>query len=66
MFSFVGDTVFDPFMGTGTSNLAATLWSRNSLGVEIDPHYFEMAARRSTAAAADLFGKTRVEIVEGD
>jgi DNA modification methylase len=66
MFSFVGDTVFDLFMGTGTSNLAAARWGRNSLGVEVDPHYFEMAAVRNTAAAADLFGKARVEIVEGD
>ena len=46
MFSFVGDTVLDPFMGTGTTNVAATKWGRNSIGVEIDPHYFEMAAKR--------------------
>lgn len=46
MFSFVGDTVLDPFMGTGTTNLAAATWGRNSVGIEIDPHYFEMAERR--------------------
>ncbi len=46
MFSFVGDTVLDPFMGTGTTNIAAAKWGRNSVGVEIDPHYFEMAAKR--------------------
>lgn len=46
MFSFVGDTVLDPFMGTGTTNVAAAKWGRNSIGVEIDPHYFEMAAKR--------------------
>ncbi len=46
MFSFVGDTVLDPFMGTGTTNVAAAKWGRNSVGVEIDPHYFEMAAKR--------------------
>jgi modification methylase len=46
MFSFVGDTVFDPFMGTGTTNVAAAKWGRNSVGVEVDPHYFEMAAKR--------------------
>jgi DNA modification methylase len=34
MFSFVGDTVLDPFMGTGTTNLAAGLWGRNSIGPE--------------------------------
>jgi len=46
MFSFVGDTVLDPFMGTGTTNVAAARWGRNSVGVEVDPAYFEMAAKR--------------------
>jgi len=46
MFSFVGDTVLDPFMGTGTTNVAAGKWGRNSIGVEVDPKYFEMAASR--------------------
>jgi len=46
MFSFVGDTVLDPFMGTGTTNLAAGQWGRNSVGFEIEPTYFEMASNR--------------------
>jgi DNA modification methylase len=46
MFSFVGDTVLDPFMGTGTTSVAAAKWGRNSVGVEVDPKYFEMAATR--------------------
>lgn len=46
MFSFVGDTVLDPFMGTGTTNLAAARWGRNSIGVEVDPHYFDLALNR--------------------
>ncbi len=46
MFSFVGDTVLDPFMGTGTTNLAAGKWGRNSIGIEIEAEYFDMAARR--------------------
>ncbi|MGA7949901.1 MAG: site-specific DNA-methyltransferase [Thiobacillaceae bacterium] len=46
MFSFVGDTVLDPFMGTGTTSLAAAKWGRNSMGVEVDPHTFDLAARR--------------------
>lgn len=46
MFSFVGDTVLDPFMGTGTTNLAASKWGRNSIGIEIEPEYFEMAVNR--------------------
>ena len=38
--------MLDPFMGTGTTNLAAANWGRNSIGVEVDPEYFDLAARR--------------------
>lgn len=55
MFSFVGDTVLDPFMGTGTTNLACANWGRNSLGIEIDPHYFEIAKARLEARSSDLY-----------
>ena len=64
MFSFVGDTVLDPFMGTGTTNLAASKWGRNSVGFEIDSHYFRMAHDRITREGADLFGKMTVKVVE--
>ena len=46
MFSFVGDTVLDPFMGTGTTTVAAAKWGRNSIGIELDPEYFTMSERR--------------------
>jgi DNA modification methylase len=46
MFSFVGDTVLDPFLGTGTTTLAAALWGRNSIGYEVDPEYHKLALRR--------------------
>jgi DNA modification methylase len=46
MFSFVGDTILDPFMGTGTTNLAAGRWGRNSVGFEVEPSYFELASNR--------------------
>lgn len=32
-----GDTVLDPFCGTGTTLLAARLWGRNALGIEVNP-----------------------------
>ena len=64
MFSFVGDTVLDPFMGTGTTNLAASKWGRNSIGFEVDPHYFRMAHDRISREGADLFGKITVEAIE--
>lgn len=49
MFSFVGDTVLDPFMGTGTTNVAAAKWGRHSIGIEIEPTYFELAKHRLEA-----------------
>jgi DNA modification methylase len=58
MFSFVGDTVLDPFAGTGTTNLAACLWGRNSLGYEIEPSYVEMARRRLEAATTPSLALT--------
>lgn len=39
MFSFVGDTICDPFMGSGTTALAAMKWGRNSIGYEINRDY---------------------------
>jgi DNA modification methylase len=39
MFSFVGDTVLDPFLGSGTTTAAAIQAGRNSIGVEAEPSY---------------------------
>ena len=46
MFSFVGDTILDPFLGTGTTSVASAKWGRNSIGIEIDSHYLEYALTR--------------------
>jgi DNA modification methylase len=46
MFSFVGDTVFDPFLGTGTTSAAAARCGRNSIGNELDHEYFQLCVRR--------------------
>lgn len=40
MFSFCGDTVLDPFMGSGTTALAALKNGRNAIGYEINPEFF--------------------------
>ncbi len=61
MFSFVGDTVLDPFMGTGSTNIAAAACGRNSIGVEVDPHYFNMARKRLASEARDLFSHVQIE-----
>lgn len=55
MFSFKGDTVLDPFCGSGTTMIAALRAGRNSIGVEIDPEYCRMTARYLKTETADLF-----------
>ena len=41
-----GDTVLDCFMGSGTTGVACVETNRNFIGVEIDPHYFQIAEDR--------------------
>jgi len=55
MFSFAGDTVLDPFMGTGTTLLAATKCDRNAIGVELMPEYIKIARRRLDREILTLF-----------
>jgi DNA modification methylase len=60
MFSFVGDTVLDPFLGTGTTTVAAAKWGRNSIGFEVDPHYFQLAEKRITRETSSLFSRAEI------
>jgi len=46
MFSFVGDLVLDPFVGTGTTVIAAARANRSAIGVEVDPDYYQLALSR--------------------
>ena len=46
MFSFVGDTVLDPFAGSGSTAVGASRCGRNSLSVELEEEYFEVAKSR--------------------
>ena len=60
MFSFQGDTVLDPFCGTGTTMMAALKADRNSIGVEIDREYCRMAAIRLKNETAQLFSQAKL------
>lgn len=60
MFSFAGDTVIDPFAGTGTTAVAALQTGRNSVSLEIDPSYVDMIENRLRESGI-LFAQVRVE-----
>lgn len=59
MFSFVGDTVFDPFSGLGTTTIAAMQMYRSSISFELEPDYVLLAKNRIGAAP---FG-SRFEVI---
>ncbi|WEL22676.1 DNA modification methylase [Halorhabdus sp. BNX81] len=46
MYSFVGDTVLDPFAGIGTTTIAASRNGRDSISIEVDEEYLEIAKGR--------------------
>jgi site-specific DNA-methyltransferase (adenine-specific) len=52
-----GETVLDPFMGSGTSLVACAKLGRKGIGIELEPKYFDIACRRVEAAykQGDLF-----------
>lgn len=56
-FTSPGDTILDPFMGSGTTGIAAVQAGRNFIGVEMNPDYFSIACKRIEDAQrqADLF-----------
>ncbi len=56
MFAFRGDTVLDPFMGSGTTSLAAKNLERNSIGYEINPEFIEIAKQKLNTRQPDFMG----------
>jgi site-specific DNA-methyltransferase (adenine-specific) len=61
MFSFAGDTVLDPFLGQGSTAVAAIRAGRNSIGVEVERSYMKLAKARLEGEAGQvrLFGARR-------
>ena len=64
MFSFVGDTILDPFLGSGTTTLAAKNLDRNSVGFEINEKFLSTIKEKIGADKEDLFKGTIFEIIE--
>lgn len=60
MFSFAGDTVVDPFSGSGTSVIAAARSGRNSIGYEISSKYHQMSIARFYNETSGLFWRPTV------
>jgi len=49
-----GDTILDPFMGSGTTGVACIQTGRNFIGIEIEPKYFEIAEKRIAEAQLQM------------
>jgi DNA modification methylase len=63
MFTFVGETVLDPFVGSGTTSLAAKNLSRNSVGYEINPSFIPIIKKKLNIAERDIFSDAIVEFL---
>ncbi len=58
MFAFKGETVLDPFLGSGTTSLAARNLDRNSIGYEINPDFINTAKQKLNVSQSDISGTT--------
>ena len=56
MFTFVGETVLDPFLGSGTTSLAAMITNRNSVGYEINENFLPLIKTKLEGNEPSLFG----------
>ncbi len=55
LYTYEGDLVLDPFMGSGTTLVAAILTERQAVGYDLDPEYVEVAKERVTSARARMW-----------
>ena len=63
MFSFVNDTVLDPFLGSGTTSLAAKKLERNSIGYEINPDFLSLIKEKLGIRQKTIFEEADFEII---
>lgn len=67
MYTFAGEVVLDPFIGSGQTAIAALKTGRHYVGYEIDPKYIELAEKRIRAACGQLrLGFTEAEAIVAD
>lgn len=66
MFSFLGETVLDPFLGTGTTSYAAFLLNRNSVGYEINPDFKNIILSRFPTLFVEEFQFPDSLVILGD
>ncbi|MFQ5464627.1 MAG: DNA methyltransferase [Thermodesulfobacteriota bacterium] len=64
MFSFAGDTVMDPFLGSGTTVLAAKKLERNSIGYEINEDFTDVIKEKIGLTQKDIFQDAAIDIVK--
>ncbi len=64
MFSFVGDTILDPFLGSGTTSLAAKNLNRNSVGYEINPEFIPNIKEKLSITENKIFEEHSYEFVK--
>ena len=63
MFSFAGDTILDPFAGSGSTSVGAIRTGRNSISVEIEEQYLNAATRRAGSETANRLIETNGSVV---
>lgn len=66
MFSFAGETVLDPFAGSGTTSLAAMHFDRNSIGYEINKSFEPIIREKLVYSQANLLNDSKVSFVKSE